>query len=160
MAVKVGDRIPPITLRTMDPEGPVAITTEEIFKGKKVVLFAVPGAFTRTCSAKHLPGFVRYAREIKAKGVDSIACIATNDAWVMGAWGRAHAVGNDILMLGDGNGEFTRAMGLEGDFTANGLGTRSCRYAMVATDGVVTLLNVEEPGAFGASSAETILAAL
>jgi peroxiredoxin len=144
----------------MGPEGPVDISTDEVFKGKAVVLFAVPGAFTRTCSAKHLPGFVRHARDFKARGVDTIACIATNDAWVMAAWGRAHEVGHDVLMLGDGNGDFTRAVGMEGDFRANGLGSRSRRYAMIVRDGVIKVLNVEKPGAFEVSSAEAMLAAL
>jgi len=160
MALAVGDRIPSLTIRTMGPDGPVDITTDEIFAGKTVVLFAVPGAFTRTCSSRHLPGFVRHARELKVKGVDTIACIATNDAWVMAAWGRDHEVGHDILMLGDGNGDFTRAVGMEGDFRANGLGLRSRRYAMVVKDGVITVFNVEEPGAFAVSSAEAMLAAL
>ncbi len=160
MAIKVGDRIPSTTLHHMTENGPEAITTEQIFAGKKVVLFALPGAFTPTCSAKHLPGFVAKADEIKAKGVDTIACLSVNDAFVMGAWGKDQGVGDKVLMLADGIAEFTKALGLELDLTSRAFGVRSNRYAMIVDDGVVTLLNSEKPGVFEASSAETVLEAL
>ncbi len=160
MTIQVGDRIPSATLHHLTENGPEAITTEQIFGGKKVVLFALPGAFTPTCSAKHLPGFVAKAEEIKAKGVDTIACLAVNDAFVIGAWGKDQGVGDKILMLADGIAEYTLALGLELDLTARAFGMRSNRYAMIVDDGVVTLLNNEEPGAFEGSSAEAVLAAL
>ncbi len=160
MTVQVGDKIPSGTLQHMTENGPEAITTEAVFAGKKVVLFALPGAFTPTCSAKHLPGFVTKAGEIKAKGVDTIACLSVNDAFVMGAWGKDQGVGDKVLMLADGSAELTKAMGLELDLTPRAMGLRSDRYAMIVEDGVVTLLNREEPGSFDVSSAETILAAL
>jgi peroxiredoxin (alkyl hydroperoxide reductase subunit C) len=160
MTIKVGDKIPSATLYRMTENGPEAMTTDEIFKGKKVVLFALPGAFTPTCSAKHLPGFVGKADEIKAKGVDTIACLSVNDAFVMGAWGKDQGTGDKVLMLADGSGELTKAMGLELDLTSRGLGVRSDRYAMIVDDGEVTLLNREAPGVFDVSSAETVLVAL
>ena len=160
MTIQVGERIPRGTLHHMTENGPEAIATGEIFDGKKVVLFALPGAFTPTCSAKHLPGFVAKADEIKAKGVDTIACLSVNDAFVMGAWGKDQGVGDKVLMLADGIAEFTKALGLVLDLTPRAMGLRSNRYAMIVDDGVVTLLNNEEPGAFEASSAETVLAAL
>ncbi len=160
MAIKVGDKIPAAKLRVMSAEGPKEISTDEIFKGKKVVLFAVPGAFTPTCSAKHLPGFVQNAAAIKAKGVDTVACVAVNDAFVMGAWGKAQGADDKVMMLSDGNGTFTKELGLEMDGSAVGLGTRSQRYAMVVQDGVVKTLNVEAPRAFEVSSAEAIMKAL
>jgi glutaredoxin/glutathione-dependent peroxiredoxin len=160
MAIKVGDRIPSAKLRHMTAEGPKEISTDEIFKGKKVVMFAVPGAFTPTCSAKHLPGFVQNAAAIKAKGVDTIACLAVNDAFVMGAWGKAQGTDGKVEMLADGNATFTKELGLEMDASGFGLGTRSKRYAMVVQDGVVKTLNVENPGAFEVSSAEAIMKAL
>jgi glutaredoxin/glutathione-dependent peroxiredoxin len=160
MTIKVGDRIPAAKLRIMSAEGPKEISTDEIFKGKKVVLFAVPGAFTPTCSAKHLPSFVQNAAAIKAKGVDTIACVAVNDAFVMGAWGKAQGADGKVTMLSDGNGTFTKELGLEMDGSAVGLGMRSQRYAMVVQDGVVKTLNVEAPRAFEVSSAEAILKAL
>ena len=138
---------------------PTAVTTDDLFKGKKVVLFAVPGAFTPTCSMAHLPGFVANADKIKAKGVDSIVCLSVNDAFVMDAWGKDKNA-DDLLMVGDGNGDFTKAVGLEMDGSAFGLGTRSQRYAMIVEDGVVKKLNVEAPGKFEVSSAEAILQAL
>src|SRR6185437_12213135 len=156
MAIKVGDKIPSAKLRHMTAEGPKEISTDEIFKGKKVVLFAVPGAFTPTCSAKHLPGFVQNAAAIKAKGVDTIACLAVNDAFVMGAWGKAQGTDGKVEMLADGNATFTKELGLEMDGSGFGLGTRSKRYAMVVQDGVVKTLNVEAPGAFEVSSADAI----
>jgi len=158
--IKVGDRIPSVKLKHMTGEGVKDITTDEIFKGKKVVLFALPGAFTPTCSAKHLPGFVQKAAEIKGKGVDTIACLSVNDAFVMNAWGKDQKVEDKVLMLADGNGDFTRAIELEMDGSGYGLGKRSRRYAMVVQDGVVKTLNVENPGAFEVSSAEAILRTL
>ena len=160
MAIQVGDKIPSGTLQQLTENGPEAITTDEIFGGKKVVLFALPGAFTPTCSAKHLPGFVAKADEIKAKGVDTIACLSVNDAFVMGAWGKDQGAGDKVLMLADGSAEFTLALGLELDLTARAMGMRSDRYAMIVDDGVVTLLNREEPRAFEVSSAEAVLEAL
>ena len=160
MTIQVGDRIPRGTFNHLTENGPEAITTEDIFAGKKVVLFALPGAFTPTCSAKHLPGFVAKAGEIKAKGVDTIACLAVNDAFVMGAWGQDQGVGDKVLMLADGIAEFTKALGLELDLTTRAMGLRSNRYAMIVDDGVVTLLNNEAPGAFEISSAEAVLEAL
>ena len=160
MAIKVGDKVPSATLQHMTAEGPADISTDEVFGGKKVVLFALPGAFTPTCSAKHLPGFVQQAEAIKAKGVDTIACLSVNDAFVMGAWGKDQGVGDKVLMLADGSADLTKALGLELDLVGRGFGLRSQRYAMIVDDGVVTALNVEEGGAFGVSSAEAILDAL
>jgi peroxiredoxin (alkyl hydroperoxide reductase subunit C) len=158
--IKVGDAIPNVTVTASTADGPEAMETDAIFKGKKVVLFAVPGAFTPTCSARHLPGFVEHAEAIKAKGVDTIACIAVNDAFVMGAWAKDQETADKILMLADGSGDFAKAMGLELDLVARGLGIRSQRYALIAEDGIVTFLGVEEGAAFEASKAETVLAAL
>ena len=156
--VKVGDKVPSATLRTMGPEGPKAVTTDELFApGKKVVVFALPGAFTPTCSAKHVPGFVAEADKFKAKGVDAIACISVNDAFVMGAWGKDQKSGDKVMMLGDGAAEFTNAMGLSMDLTKNGMGVRSQRYAMIVKDGKIDQLFVEKPGAFEVSAAENVL---
>ena len=160
MTIQVGDKIPSVTLKHMGAEGPADISADELFGGKRVVLFALPGAFTPTCSAKHLPGFVAKSADIKAKGIDTVACLSVNDAFVMGAWGRDQNVGDNVLMLADGNGEFTKAVGLELDASGFGLGLRSQRYAMVVDDGVVTTLNIENPGAFEVSSAESVLGAL
>ena len=160
MTVKVGDTLPSATLMTFGPDGPRPITTEELFKGKTVALFALPGAFTPTCSAKHVPGFKAHAAEIKAKGVDTIACLSVNDVFVMKAWGENQGVGDDILMLADGNGDFTKAVGLEMDGSKFGMGLRSQRYSVVVKDGVVTELNVEHGGEFKVSSAEYLLAQL
>jgi peroxiredoxin len=160
MTIKVGDRLPSGTLKRMGKDGPVNVTTDELFKGKKVVLFSVPGAFTPTCSAKHLPGFVQEAARIKAKGVDTIACLAVNDVFVMGAWGKAANVGEDVVMLADGNGDWTRALGLELDAKGFAMGMRGQRFALVANDGVVTHLNVENAGEFRVSSAEFVLGQL
>jgi glutaredoxin/glutathione-dependent peroxiredoxin len=160
MTIKVGDKLPSAKLKQMTPDGMKDVQTDEFFKGKKVVLFAVPGAFTPTCSAKHLPGFVEKAAEIKAKGVDAIACLAVNDAFVMNAWGKDQKAEGKVQMLADGNGDFTRAVGLELDGSGYGLGKRSQRYAMVVDDGVVRALNLEKPGAFEVSSADAILKAL
>ncbi len=156
MTIQVGDNIPATTLKTMGAEGPEDITTDAIFGGKKVLLFAVPGAFTPGCSKAHLPGYVVNADKIKAKGVDTIACMAVNDAFVMDAWGKAQNA-EEILMLGDGNGDFTAALGLELDGRGHGLGTRSQRFAMLVEDGKVTHLNVEPGGGIDVSSAETMM---
>lgn len=158
--IKVGDQIPSMTLTKATAEGPKPVTTDEIFKGRKVVLFAVPGAFTPTCSAKHLPGFVQNFDAMKAKGVDEIVCMAVNDGFVMGAWGREQGVGDNITMLSDGSAALTKAMGLELDLVARGMGVRSQRFAMVVQDGKVTHLAVEAAGGFDVSRAEAVLAAL
>ena len=158
--IKVGDKIPSVKLKHMTADGVKDIATDEIFGGKKVVLFAVPGAFTPTCSAKHLPGFVDKAAEIKAKGVDSIVCLSVNDAFVMGAWGKDQKTDGKVLLVADGSGEFSKAAGLDADFSGFGMGLRSQRYALIAENGVVKTLNVEKPGAFEVSSAEAILRAL
>lgn len=160
MTIKVGDKIPSAKVMQATSEGPKEVSTEELFGGKTVVLFGVPGAFTPTCSAKHLPGFVNHAAAIKAKGVDTIACMSVNDVFVMGAWGKDQGVGDSVAMLADGSAAFTKAMGLEFDLTARGLGMRCQRFALVAKDGVVTHVAVEAPGAFEVSSAEAVLAAL
>ncbi len=160
MAIKVGDAIPSMKLMMVTPDGPRETSTDDLFKGKKAVLFAVPGAFTPTCSAKHLPGFVQIADKIKAKGVDTIACVAVNDAFVMGAWAKEQGVGNKIVMLADGSGAFTKALGLELDLVSRGMGVRSQRYALIAENGKVTHLGVEEPGGFDVSRAESILSKL
>jgi glutaredoxin/glutathione-dependent peroxiredoxin len=157
MTVKIGDKIPSATLMQMKDGAPRAVKTDELFAGKKVILFALPGAFTPTCSAKHLPGFIQHADELMGKGVDAIACVSVNDAFVMGAWGSAQGSGEKVMMLADGNGDFTKAVGLEMDATKFGMGKRSQRYSMLVDDGVVTALNVEEPGAYAVSSAEHIL---
>jgi peroxiredoxin len=156
MTIKVGDKLPEATFMTPTPDGPQAVTTDQVFKGKKVALFALPGAFTPTCSARHLPGFKDKAKEIKAKGVDTIACLSVNDAFVMGAWAKDQGVGDEILMLADGNGDFTRKVGLEMDAAKFGMGQRSQRYSMIVDDGVVKSLNVEQ-GEFRVSSAEFML---
>jgi peroxiredoxin (alkyl hydroperoxide reductase subunit C) len=161
MAIEVGEKIPSVTLKRMTADGPADISTDEIFAGKKVVLFALPGAFTPTCSAQHLPGFVGNASAIKAKGVDTVACLAVNDVFVMDAFGKGQNVGEEVVMLADGSGVFTRAVGLELDLVAMGLGMRSQRYAMIVEDGVVKSLAVEEnPAGVDVSSAENVLARL
>ena len=160
MPLQVGDKVPSVTLYEMGDDGPVAVNSDEFFAGRKVVLFALPGAFTRTCSAQHVPGFVNNADEIKAKGVDAIACLATNDAFVMGAWGKDQGAGDKVQMLADGSGDFTRAAGFEFDLSERGLGVRSKRYAMVVEDGKITTLNMEDGGGLTISSAESILEAL
>lgn len=160
MAIKVGDRVPSVTLRYVTPEGVQAVSSDDFFRGKKVALFAVPGAFTRTCSQRHLPSYVTHADELKAKGVDTIACIAVNDQFVMDAWGKEHGADGKIVMLGDGSGDFARAMGLELDRIKEGMGMRTQRYAMLVEDGVVKALNVEQPGQYEVSSAEAMLKAL
>ncbi|TCH96584.1 peroxiredoxin [Roseococcus sp. SYP-B2431] len=160
MTIKAGDNIPSAKLMQATAEGPVEVSTDDLFAGKTVVLFGVPGAFTPTCSAKHLPGFVTQAAAFQAKGVDTVACIAVNDAFVMGAWRKDQSIGDEVVMLADGSAAFTKAMGLEFDLTARGLGVRSQRFALVAKNGVVTHVAVEAPGAFEVSKAETVLAAL
>ncbi|MEJ2177571.1 MAG: peroxiredoxin [Gammaproteobacteria bacterium] len=157
MTLKVGDKLPSVNLAVKGKDELEFINSDEIFKGKKVVLFALPGAFTPTCSAAHLPGFVVHHDAIKAKGVDTIACLSVNDAWVMDAWGKSQNVDDNILMLSDGNCEFTRAIGLEVDLSVRNYGIRSQRYSMIVEDGVVTRLNVEDGPAFEVSNAETIL---
>ena len=159
MAIQVGDSIPDATMKVLGDKGPEDITTSDIFAGKKVVLFAVPGAYTPTCSAAHLPSYVVNADKIKGKGVDSIVCVSVNDAFVMDAWGKDKNA-EELLMVGDGNGEFTKAMGLELDGSGFGLGTRSIRYSLIAEDGKITNLNLEQGGAYEVSSAEAILDAL
>lgn len=159
MAVKIGDKIPEATVKVMSDKGPADLSTAEIFAGKKVVLFALPGAYTPTCSAAHLPGFVVNADKIKAKGVDSIVCLSVNDPFVMASWG-AEKNAEELVMAADWNGEFTSAMDLEMDGSAFGLGRRSQRYSLVAEDGVITALNVEEGGSFEVSSADKILESL
>ena len=159
MTIQSGDKVPSCTLKTMGAAGPEDISTDDIFAGKKVVLFAVPGAFTPGCSLTHLPGYVVNADKIKASGVDTIVCMSVNDAFVMGAWGQAQNA-EELLMLADGNGELTAALGLELDGRGFGLGTRSQRFAMIVDDGTVTQLNVEEGAGVDVSSAETIMAAL
>ena len=157
MTIKVGDKIPSGKLKYMSKDGPKDLTTDELFKGKKVALFALPGAFTPTCSAKHLPGFVQQADTLKGKGVNTIACLSVNDAFVMDAWGKNQNVGDKVMMLADGSADFTKALGLELDLIANGMGMRSRRYSMLVDDGVVKQLNLEKPGAFEVSNAETML---
>jgi len=159
MTIQAGDQIPACTLKTMGEKGPADITTEDIFSGKKVVLFAVPGAFTPGCSVTHLPGYVVNADKIKAAGVDTIVCMAVNDAFVMGAWGEAQNA-QELLMLADGNGELTAALGLELDGSGFGLGTRSQRFAMIVENGTVSHLNVEPGPGVDVSSAETIMGLL
>ena len=160
MTIQVGDKLPAVTLKHKTSEGIEDISTEELCSGKTVVVFGLPGAFTPTCSAKHLPGFIQHADEIKSKGVDTIACLSVNDAFVMGAWGKDQGAGDDVLMLADGNAELSKALGLELDASGFGMGLRCQRFAMVIEDGAVKTLNVEAPGAYEVSSAEAILATL
>jgi len=158
--IKVGDKSPSATLMQMKDGGPKPVTTDQLFAGKKVALFALPGAFTPTCSAKHLPGFIQNSDALKEKGIDAIACVSVNDAFVMGAWGEQQKAGDKVMMLADGNGDFIRALGLELDATKFGMGKRSQRFSMVVDNGVVTQLNVEQPGAFEVSSADHMVALL
>ncbi|MEE2566017.1 peroxiredoxin [Hyphobacterium marinum] len=160
MSISVGDRLPEATFGIMTADGPSQVSTADAFAGKTVALFAVPGAFTPTCSAKHLPGFVQKADELKAKGVDAIACTSVNDVFVMGAWGKDQGAGEDVMMLADGNGDFAKAVGLTMDGSGFGMGTRSQRYSMLIEDGVVKQLNVEQPGDFRVSTAEHMLSQL
>jgi len=160
MTIKAGERMPAGVLKTMGTEGPKDVRTEELFKGKKVVLFSVPGAFTPTCDAKHLPGFVQQADQMRAKGVDLIACMAVNDVFVMNAWGKASGVGDKVMMLADGNGEYAKALGLSLDASGFGMGQRGQRFALVIEDGVARHVNVEAPGQFKVSAAEYVLGQL
>ncbi len=160
MTIAVGDKIPEATLMEMTGEGPKPRTTGNIFDGRKIALFSVPGAFTPTCSAKHLPGFIELAGSFKAQGIDEIICIAVNDAFVMGAWSKAQNANGKVRMLADGNGDFSKALGLELDGRAYGMGLRGQRFSMIIDDGVVTTLNVEGPGEFHISSADHMLAQL
>jgi peroxiredoxin len=159
MTIKVGDRIPSATLNFLK-DGVQAIRTDDLFKGKKVVLFSVPGAFTPTCNAKHLPGFIDKAGDLRTKGVDKIVCLAVNDVFVMGAWGKSAGAGDAVVMAADGNGEYTRALGLELDARGFGMGMRGQRFALVIENGVVKQVHIEAPGEFKVSSAEHILASL
>jgi peroxiredoxin len=157
MTIKVGDALPQATFKVPTDEGPTTKTTDDLFKGRRVALFAVPGAFTPTCSAKHLPGFKDRAAELKAKGVDAILCLSVNDVFVMKAWGKDQGITNEVEMVADGNGDFTKAVGLEMDGSKFGMGARSQRYALIARDGVVEQLFVEAPGEFKVSSADYLL---
>ena len=160
MTIKAGERMPAGTFKRMTKDGPANLTTDELFKGKLVVLFSVPGAFTPTCDAKHLPGFVQLAEQIRAKGVDTIACMAVNDVFVMNAWGKSAGVGDKVLMLADGNGEYAKALGLELDASKFGMGTRGQRFAIVVKDGIATRVEIEAPGQFKVSAAEHVLSQL
>lgn len=159
MTIAAGDTVPSVTLHTMGAEGPGPVSTDEIFKGKKVVAFGLPGAFTPTCSAKHLPGFVEHIDAIKAKGIDSVVCISVNDAFVMGAWGKDQNVGDSVSMIADGDAAFAKATGLELDLNGKGLGLRCQRFAMIVDDGVVQSLDIDA-GGFEKTSAEYILGKL
>ena len=157
MTIQVGDRIPSVTLMRMGESGPEGVDSGDIFKGRKVALFGVPGAFTPTCSAKHLPGFVQKADELKAKGVDAIVCTSVNDVFVMDAWGKNQDVGDKVAMVADGDAALTQAAGLELDLHGKGLGLRCQRFSMVVDDGVVKVLNIDPPGTFEKTSAEALL---
>ncbi len=157
MTIKTGDRIPSVTFTKMTENGPEAVESDSYFKGRRVALFSVPGAFTPTCSAKHLPGFIEKAADLKAKGIDEIACTAVNDAFVMGAWGKSASADDKVTLLADGNGDFAKATGLTMDGSKFGLGQRGQRFSMVVNDGVVEQLNVEAPGEFKVSTAEHML---
>ena len=157
MSIKVGDKMPQGQFTRMGANGPEPISTDELFRGKKVLLFSVPGAFTPTCSAKHLPGYIQNAEALKAKGVDTIACMAVNDVFVMSAWGESSKAAGKVVMLADGNGEYARALGLELDASKFGMGKRGKRFSVIVDDGIVSQINVEPPGEFGVSSAETAL---
>ena len=157
MTINVGDRIPSATLIKMTENGPQPVSTDELFGGRTVALFSVPGAFTPTCSAKHLPGFIEHADDIRARGIDEIVCVSVNDAFVMGAWGKQAQSEGKVTMLADGNGDFVKALGLTMDASKFGMGTRGQRFSMLVRDGKVEQLNVEEPGAFKVSSAEHML---
>src|SRR5205823_143555 len=157
MAIKVGDKVPSVTLRYLTPEGMKSVPSEEFFAGKKVAVFGLPGAYTRTCSSRHLPGYVTNAEALRKKGIDAIACVSVNDAFVMDAWGKDHGAPGKVVMLGDGSAELTEALGLSVDRTSAGMGIRSQRYSMVADNGVVTALYVEPSGEYGVSSAEAML---
>jgi peroxiredoxin len=157
MTIKVGDKIPSLKLKTMTKDGVRDLATDDLFKGKKVVLFGLPGAFTPTCSAKHLPGYIQHADALKAKGVNKIVCLSVNDAFVMDAWGKQQGAGDKVAMIADGSADLTKALGLELDLTPNGMGLRMRRFSMLVQDGVVKTINIEKPGAFEVSNAETML---
>jgi peroxiredoxin len=157
MTIKIGDKLPQAEFTTMTGDGQQKVSTDTIFAGRKVVLFAVPGAFTPTCSMNHLPGFVQHIADIKAKGVDTVACVSVNDVHVMNAWGKSSGADGKIMMLADGNGDFARAVGLEFDLTQAGMGKRSKRYSMIIDNGVVKALNVEDKPGVNVSGADTIL---
>ncbi len=160
MTIKPGDAIPAATVSLMTADGVKTVASDELFKGKKVALFGLPGAFTPTCSAKHVPGFLANADALKAKGIDSIICLSVNDAFVMGAWGKNLNVRDAIIMAADGSAELTKAMGLDLDLTTRGMGVRCDRFSMIVEDGVVKVINREEPGEYRVSSAETMLGQL
>ncbi len=160
MTISTGDTIPSATLYIMGADGPQSMTTDDMFKGKKVALFGLPGAFTPTCSAQHVPGYLSSAGALREKGIDSIVCLSVNDAFVMGAWGQDQGVGDEIIMAGDGSALFTKALGLEMDLTERGMGVRCQRFSMIVDDGVVKVLNHEPPGEFRISSAEVMLGQL
>ena len=160
MTISVGDKVPSTDLNIMTDDGPGGISTDDILAGKKVAVFGLPGAFTRTCSARHLPGYVDNANALKAKGIDSIVCISVNDAFVMGAWGKAQDVGDSVMMVADGSTKFVTAAGLDSDMSAKGFGVRSQRFSMVVDDGTVTSLQIDAPGTFENTSAEVMLGAL
>ncbi|MEK9671869.1 MAG: peroxiredoxin [Rhodospirillaceae bacterium] len=160
MTIGVGDKIPEVTLFQMTDDGPAGITSSEIFSGKKVAIFGVPGAFTPTCSAKHLPGFIGKAADFKKKGIDQIVCLSVNDAFVMGAWGKDQKAGDKVLLVGDGSADFTKATGLELDLGPRGLGLRCQRFAMVVDNGVVKSIEIDAAGTFEKTSAESVLASL
>jgi len=160
MTIKAGDHMPEGKFKTMGEKGPQDLTTAELFDGKRVVLFSVPGAFTPTCSAKHLPGYVEFAEKLRAKGVDTIACMAVNDVFVMNAWGKASNVAGKVLMLADGNGDYARSLGLEMDGRGFGMGMRGQRFAIVVDKGVAKQVDIEAPGQFKVSAAEAVLAQL
>jgi len=157
MAIKVGDKVPPVTLRYLTSDGMQSVSSEEFFAGKKVAIFGLPGAYTRTCSSRHLPGYVTNAEALKKKGIDAVACVSVNDAFVMDAWGEDHGAPGKVVMLGDGSAELTEALGLSVDRTSVGMGIRSQRYSMIVDNGVVTALNIEPSGEYGVSSAEAML---
>lgn len=160
MTLKVGDKIPEATVQRMGSAGPEPVSTADLFGGRKVAFFALPGAFTPTCSAQHVPGYIKNASDLQAKGVDAIVCLSVNDAFVMGAWAKDQGTGETIDMIADGSGDFTRAVGLEFDASKFGMGSRSQRYSMIVKDGVVEALNVEAPGGFEVSTAEYMLGQL
>jgi len=160
MTIKAGERMPAGKFKLMGESGPQDLTTAQLFDGKRVVLVSVPGAFTPTCSAKHLPGFITQSTALRAKGIDTIACMAVNDVFVMNAWGKSAGVGDQVSMLADGNGEYSRALGLELDATGFGMGKRGQRFAIVVDNGVATQVNVEAPGEFKVSAAEYLLGQL
>ncbi len=155
--IEVGQKVPSVTLFSLTDDGPSAITSDELFGGRRIAMFGVPGAFTRTCSAKHLPGFVEQSDALKAAGIDEVMCLATNDVFVLAAWAQLHGADGKVSMVSDGCLEFSRAAGLETDLSANGFGPRCRRFSMIVDNGLVTHLHLEEPGSFGATSAETLL---